>query len=198
MFKLLGTDQKEYGPVSADQIRQWIAQGRTKAQAAGTTDWKPLTDFPEFADALQATAPPAGQPAPAAGAQPPAASPKASGLAMTSLVLGCLGLFTCGITALVGLILGIIALVRINKSNGQLGGQGMAMAANRVNGIRAAVVWNEAVAKETREANDSNVLSLAADFMTEDEALKIVDTWLATDFSKAERYIRRNQELEDL
>ena len=139
MFKLLGTDQKEYGPVSADQIRQWIAQGRanarTKAQAAGTTDWKPLTDFPEFADALQATAPPAGQPAPAAGAQPPAASPKASGLAMTSLVLGCLGLFTCGITALVGLILGIIALVRINKSNGQLGGQGMAMAGTIVSAV---------------------------------------------------------------
>lgn len=77
-------------------------------------------------------------------------------------------------------------------------GQGMAMAANRVNGIRAAVVWSEPVAKETREANDSNVLSLAADFMTEDEAMKIVDTWLATEFTGEERYIRRNQELEDL
>lgn len=131
MFKLLGTDQKEYGPVSADQIRQWIAQGRansqTKAQAARTTDWKPLADFPEFGDALQTAAPPAGQPAPAAGAQPPAAPPKTSGLGVTSLVLGCLGLFTCGITALVGLILGIITLVRINKSNGHLGGKGIAL-----------------------------------------------------------------------
>jgi prepilin-type processing-associated H-X9-DG protein len=139
MFKLLGTNQKEYGPVSADQVRQWIAQGRansqTKAQAAGTTDWKPLADFPEFADALQTAAPPAGQPTPAAGAQPPAAPPKTSGLGVTSLVLGCLGLFTCGITALVGLILGIIALVRINKSNGQLGGQGMAMAGTIVSAV---------------------------------------------------------------
>ena len=47
---------------------------------------------------------------------------------MTSLVLGCLGLLTCGITALVGLVLGIIALARINKSNGQLGGRGLALA----------------------------------------------------------------------
>ena len=40
MFKLLGADQKEYGPVNADQIRKWIAQGRanarTKLQAAGS------------------------------------------------------------------------------------------------------------------------------------------------------------------
>lgn len=77
-------------------------------------------------------------------------------------------------------------------------GQGMAMAANRVNGIRAAVAWNEAVAKETREANDSNVLSLAADFMSEDEAIKIVDTWLAAKFSGEPRHVRRIAELEDL
>ena len=130
MFKLLGTDQKEYGPVSADQIRQWITQGRanarTQLQAAGSTDWKPLADFPEFADALRPVAAPAAQSAPALASQPP--PPKASGLAITSLVLGCLGVLTCGITSLVGLILGIIALVRINKSNGQLGGQGIALA----------------------------------------------------------------------
>ena len=131
MFKLLGADQKEYGPVSADQIRQWIAQGRangqTRAQAAESTDWKPLAEFPEFADALRAAASPAGQPPPTPGSPPPP-PPKTSGLAITSLVLGCLGLLTCGITSLVGLILGIVALVRINKSKGQLGGQGLALA----------------------------------------------------------------------
>jgi prepilin-type processing-associated H-X9-DG protein len=131
MFKLLGADQKEYGPVTADQIRQWIAQGRangqTRAQAAESTDWKPLAEFPEFADALRAAASPAGQPPPTPGSpQPP--PPKTSGLAITSLVLGCLGLLTCGITSLVGLILGIVAIVRINKSKGQLRGQGLALA----------------------------------------------------------------------
>ena len=137
MFKLLGADQKEYGPVSADQICQWIAQGRangqTRAQADGSTDWKPLADYPEFADALQAAASPGGQPSSAPGSPPPL-PPKTSGLAITSLVLGCLGLVTCGITSLVGLILGIIALVRINKSRGQLGGQGMALAGTIVSG----------------------------------------------------------------
>jgi prepilin-type processing-associated H-X9-DG protein len=131
MFKILGADQKEYGPVSADQVRQWIAQGRangqTKMQAAGSPDWKPLADFPEFADAFRPAASPAGQPASAAVFSPPSPA-KTSGMAITSLVLGCLGLLTCGITSLVGLVLGIIALVRINKSNGQLGGQGIALA----------------------------------------------------------------------
>ena len=54
--------------------------------------------------------------------------PKASGLAISSLALGCLGLLTCGITSLIGLILGIVALVRINKSQGQVGGKGIALA----------------------------------------------------------------------
>jgi prepilin-type processing-associated H-X9-DG protein len=132
MFKLLGADKKEYGPVSADQIRAWMAQGRanaqTQLQAVGSTDWKPLVEFPEFAAALQPGGGGTAPPLPAAGTQSAAAPPKNSGLAVTSLVLGCLGLLSCGITALVGLVLGIIALVRINKSNGQLGGRGLALA----------------------------------------------------------------------
>lgn len=132
MFKLLGADKKEYGPVSVDQIRAWMAQGRanarTQLQAVGSTGWKPLVEFPEFAAALK---PARGAPVPkptAAAIQSAAAPPKTSGLAVTSLVLGCLGLISCGITAVIGLGLGIIALLRINKSNGQLGGRGLALA----------------------------------------------------------------------
>jgi len=77
-------------------------------------------------------------------------------------------------------------------------GQGMAMAANRVNGIRAAVVWTKEIAKETREANDSNVLSIAADYLDDDWAESIVDVWLETKFSGEERHLRRIKELEDL
>ena len=58
MYKIIGGDKNEYGPVSADQMRQWIAQGRADAntliQSEGATDWKPVSDFPEFADALAA------------------------------------------------------------------------------------------------------------------------------------------------
>ena len=132
MFKLLGTDNKEYGPASAEQIQTWIAQGRANArtplQADGSTEWKPLAEFPEFAAALQQAGQAAVPAAATTGIQSPAPPPKTSGLAVTSLVLGCLGLLTCGITSLVGLVLGIIALVRINKSKGQVQGQGLALA----------------------------------------------------------------------
>lgn len=52
MYKIIGADQKEYGPISAEQIRQWISEGRVNAQtqacAEGSQDWKPLGMFPEF------------------------------------------------------------------------------------------------------------------------------------------------------
>jgi hypothetical protein len=52
MYKIIGVDQKEYGPVTAEEIRQWISEGRlnaqTKACLEGTQDWKPLGMFPEF------------------------------------------------------------------------------------------------------------------------------------------------------
>ena len=55
-YKVLGGDQREYGPVSADEVRQWIGDGRLNVQslarAESSPEWKPLADFPEFADAL--------------------------------------------------------------------------------------------------------------------------------------------------
>src|SRR5881396_2573755 len=67
MYKIIGADQKEYGPVPSDQVRKWIAEGRanaqTKARAEGGNDWKSLSDFTEFAESLAAQAP-AAQPSP--------------------------------------------------------------------------------------------------------------------------------------
>ena len=58
MFKIIGIDGRQYGPVDAEQIKRWIAAGRadasTKAQGEGSQDWKALTEFPEFAEALAA------------------------------------------------------------------------------------------------------------------------------------------------
>ena len=68
-------------------------------------------------------------------ASAPAAPAKTSALAVTSLVLGILGMFTCGITALIGLILGIIAMTRVKNSGGRLGGFGLALAGTIVSGI---------------------------------------------------------------
>ena len=61
-------------------------------------------------------------------------------------------------------------------------GNGEAIVANRVRGIRCGVVWNEQVAGGNRSHNDGNVLSIGQRTVTEAEALAIVKTWLATDF----------------
>src|ERR1051326_632433 len=78
MYKLIGADQKEYGPVTEEQLNTWILEGRANArtmvQAGGSTEWKALGRFPEFAGALGAKYPPSppmlGQPGatPAVGA----------------------------------------------------------------------------------------------------------------------------------
>ena len=58
MYKIIGADQREYGPVPVEQVRKWIAEGRanaqTKAWSEGSSEWKTLADFPEFADLLTA------------------------------------------------------------------------------------------------------------------------------------------------
>lgn len=70
-------------------------------------------------------------------------------------------------------------------------GIGMSIAANKVPGIRAAKVDTEFEAERSREHNDANVLTLGADTVSADEALKIVDKWLNTPFSNGERHERR-------
>src|SRR5882762_5576813 len=61
MYKIIGADQKEYGPVSADQIRQWLAEGRANAQTQvrpeGEAEWRPISACPEFAAAPSPGAP---------------------------------------------------------------------------------------------------------------------------------------------
>lgn len=56
MFKIIGADGKEYGPVSSEQLRQWVREGRanarTRVQPEGRTDWIPLNTVPEFEDVL--------------------------------------------------------------------------------------------------------------------------------------------------
>jgi len=128
-YKIIGVDQKEYGPVTEEQLREWIANGRvnaqTQAQTEGSSEWKTLSALPEFAGAFRGSTPP---PMPGAAAT----LPRTSGMAITSLVLGILGVATCGITVLlsapIGLILGIVAMNKISKSPGQLRGKGLALA----------------------------------------------------------------------
>ena len=89
MYIILGSDQKEYGPITEEQLCQWIAQRRanpeTLVRLENASEWKPLSTFPEFSAALTAVAP--GPPA--LGARPAGVvpvAPKTSGLAVASLV----------------------------------------------------------------------------------------------------------------
>lgn len=78
-------------------------------------------------------------------------------------------------------------------------GQGEAICANRVSGIRAAVYYGGAVdiAVLSREHNDANILSLGARFIEDDEAKEIVRVWLETPFSGVERHAKRNAKIDE-
>ena len=69
-------------------------------------------------------------------------------------------------------------------------GLGSAIAANKVNGVRAAMCTDKTLARYSREHNGANVLTLGASLLSVDEAKAIVETWIATPMREA-RYIRR-------
>lgn len=129
MFKIIGADGRQYGPVAAAQVREWVASGRANAQSMaqseGSTEWKPLASFPEFSDLLAQTAPLAP---PIVQAYDPRRSKLVAGLlgiflggfGVHRFYLGYTGigiaqivvtLATCGVGAIWGLIEGILILV---------------------------------------------------------------------------------------
>ncbi|MDB6122595.1 MAG: domain containing protein [Pedosphaera sp.] len=128
MYKVIGIDQKEYGPVSAEELRRWIAEGRanaqTLAQFEGTTEWKPLINFPEFTSALAATFPFA--PPSFAMTTSGYAIQRTNGMAVTGFIFGILSLL-CQICCclpifpILGLIFSGIGLSQINNDPSQRG-----------------------------------------------------------------------------
>ena len=76
-------------------------------------------------------------------------------------------------------------------------GQGEAIVANKVKGVRAAIGFSEFAVKATREHNDSNVLSLGERTITKEEALQFVLLFLNTPFSGDERHIRRIDKIKE-
>ena len=141
MYRMVGKDGQQYGPVSAEQLRRWIAENRANAQtlvqAEGAQDWKPLGSLSEFAADLKP--PPLAATAPLSFAPPPrAADPRASNkiaAGICGILLGSLGVhkfilgytgaglvmllvtvLTCGLASpvmhIIGLIEGIIYLCK--------------------------------------------------------------------------------------
>lgn len=149
MYKIIGADLKEYGPITGDQLRQWISEGRvngdTKVQPEGSTDWKRMSELAEFRSALPSaspppppapiSAPPAG-PAPAPVPMPPSGptyapgmphpvsmppSSKKNQLAVWALVTGILATLCCQILGPVSIVLGAVALSQIKQHPEQEG-----------------------------------------------------------------------------
>src|ERR1700687_2544665 len=76
-------------------------------------------------------------------------------------------------------------------------GNGEAMVANKVHGVRCALCWNEETARLSRQHNDANVLSMGGRLIPEDLALKIVRIWLETGFDGG-RHAKRVAQLNAL
>ncbi len=74
-------------------------------------------------------------------------------------------------------------------------GNGEAIAANRVRGVRCAVCWSEESARLARSHNDANMIALGQRLLTEDEARTIVEVWLSTTFDGG-RHARRIEKLD--
>lgn len=133
-YMIVGADGVERGPVSLEQVRTWITEQRlvaeSKVRLEEATEWVTLGSLPEFSDAFR-PAPSVPPPLPVNPPPLPAhvapVKKKTNALAILSLVFSILGLFTC-ITIPAGLILGIIALVKISNNKGTVGGFGLALA----------------------------------------------------------------------
>ena len=76
-------------------------------------------------------------------------------------------------------------------------GTGMAIAANKIKGARAAVAWNEDIARLARQHNDANILSLPARFMSDDETSKVIKAWFDASFEGG-RHAKRVEKIGEL
>ena len=129
MYRIQGADQREYGPATADDVRQWIrdrrVHGRSLTRMEGSTEWKPLFQFPEFAAALGAMAP--GPPS--LGQSVEISRRGTNGTAIASFVLGLVGLACCQVVVFsaAGLVCGIVALTQLRPPSME-DGRGLAIA----------------------------------------------------------------------
>jgi hypothetical protein len=133
MYKIIGADGREYGPIPAEVLCQWIAESRADAQtrvlAEGSTEWKPLASLPEFGLSAFAGAKFVPPPAPFSTSLPPKNNP----LAVAGLVLGIISV-TCGWCccsglpfSVVGVIFCIVALSQIRADPLRQQGRGLAI-----------------------------------------------------------------------
>lgn len=121
MYRVVGVDNREYGPIPAETVREWIQQRRANSETIARLEdggaWKPLRTFEEFRDAL-------GLPEASVGGAPPEfstfnAGPKSNGLATAGLFFSCLGGCCCPIVGpLLAILLSAMAWAQIRGKPG--------------------------------------------------------------------------------
>ena len=127
MYKIVGADGRPYGPVSEEQLRQWIAEGRANAQtqtlAEGAREWRPLGAWPEFAGHFAPQIPPTIRPASYGPIR------KTNSYAMAGLIFGLLAILCCCkfLFGALGIIFSLIGLSQINQHPELHEGRGLAI-----------------------------------------------------------------------
>lgn len=125
MYRIIGADQKEYGPVSGDELRRWIQEGRANAQTRvrmeGGTEWRPLGSIPEFSGSFPAatyTTTPAYEP-----------HQRTSGMAIAGFVLSLFSIPCCTTVfiPLLGFVFSLIGLAQTHRDP-WVRGKGLAVA----------------------------------------------------------------------
>jgi hypothetical protein len=136
MYKILGSDGREYGPATAGQLRQWIAEGRANAQtpalAPGAPEWKSLGALPEFAGHFAPPGPPVIGPL-KPGIATAGQFPKTNFFAMAGLIFAMLAWVPfcccCGFPfSLFGVVFSLIGLSQIHRHPELYEGRGLAIA----------------------------------------------------------------------
>ena len=136
MYRIIGADGKEYGPVSAEHLGRWIAEGRanSKTQLAveGSAEWKPLDSFPEFAPLFTPESLPRQDAPRPTGTSPTLPARTTNGFAVAGFVLGILSL--CCLCCyglpfnLFGLAFSLVGLAQIRNNPQLYQGKSLAMA----------------------------------------------------------------------
>lgn len=174
-YKIIGADKKEYGPVTTDQLREWIQQGRvsaqTLAQAEGQHDWRPVVAFPELADVIGLAL---GTPAP-----PPSAFPTSDGraAALAAVKGPAVGLKVTAILGFIAVGLGL-AINIWTLAGGNFGmqelpnaqmqqyfttlGGGMGIVQNLIGAVIGVLIWRGAA---KMEALQNHQFALAASIL---------------------------------
>jgi hypothetical protein len=134
VYKILGGDGKEYGPVNLDQLRDWLKQGRingqTRVKAESGSEYKTALDIPELSTLFALATPrPSGRGAPPVISAPTSRDQeKQKGLAVLSLILGLSSFLLClsALTGIPAVICGHVARSRARRLPARYGGAGLA------------------------------------------------------------------------